>query len=89
MQNLKKRTKIWKQKVINHNKTLKIVIAFLIGILCCIFIITYNMDYSIFTDYREKIIDEYEDWQIKLDKKETELKEREETLLEKEANVDK
>lgn len=58
----------------------KIIIAVLSAIIVLILIITYKTPYSIFTNYENKIIDKYEDWEKELSEREDNIKEQEKKL---------
>ncbi len=62
------------------NKTKKIIIAFLILIIVGMLTVSQLTPYSIFTDYEEKIINQYEAWEKELKEREAALTEREEAL---------
>ncbi|MEG2440332.1 MAG: hypothetical protein RSB37_02370, partial [Acetivibrio sp.] len=57
--------------------TLKIVLVFLVIMIVGMFAVAQFTPYTIFTNYETKIINQYEDWQNRLEEKEAELNERE------------
>ena len=61
----------------------KIVIAFLLCTIIGMLVTAQLTPYSLFTNYEEKIVDKYENWQAQLEQKERELDQREQALIEK------
>ncbi|MFA9466874.1 MAG: hypothetical protein ACERKN_21680 [Velocimicrobium sp.] len=62
----------------------KIVIIFLTCIIIGMFLVAQLTPYSIFTNYEDKIVNKYENWQQELEQKEADLDKREAALIEKE-----
>ncbi len=62
----------------------KIVIGFLVCIIIGMLLVAQFTPYSIFTNYEDKIVNKYENWQKDLEQKQTELDQREKDLLDKE-----
>lgn len=62
----------------------RIIIGFLICIIMGMLLVAQFTPYSIFTNYEEKIIDKYENWQVELEQREAQLNQREQAILEKE-----
>lgn len=58
----------------------KIIIAVLSAIIVLMMAITYKTPYSIFTNYENKIIDKYEQWESELSQREEKIKEQEKKL---------
>jgi len=62
----------------------KIVIGFLVCIIIGMLLVAQFTPYSIFTNYEDKIVNKYENWQNDLEQKQIELEQREKNLLDKE-----
>jgi len=62
----------------------KIVIGFLVCIIIGMLVAAQFTPYSLFTNYEDKIINKYENWQKDLEQKEAQLEQREQALLDKE-----
>ena len=62
----------------------KIVIGFLVCIIIGMLVAAQFTPYSLFTNYEDKIVNKYENWQKDLEQKEAELEQREQALLDKE-----
>lgn len=63
--------------------SLKVAIFFLVGIIAAMFAVAQLTPYTLFSNYEEKIVNQYEDWQERLETKEAELNEKEEQLKDK------
>lgn len=59
------------------NRIKKIIIAFLVFIIAGMLGVSYFTPYTIFTDYEEKIKNEYSAWEQELEEREAALKEKE------------
>ncbi len=59
---------------------MRIMIAFMAIIIIGMIVIAQMTPYSLFTNYEEKIVDQYQNWQVQLEQKEAELNERENAL---------
>lgn len=62
------------------NRVKKIIIAFLLLIIIGILTVSQLTPYSIFTDYENKIINQYEEWEKELEEREAAVTERENAL---------
>lgn len=68
------------EKYQSSNKIKNIVIAFLVFIIAGMLIISQITPYSIFSDYENKIINQYEEWEKELEAREAAVTERENAL---------
>lgn len=68
------------EQVERKHKNLKVVNAFLIGILVVMFYISSKSDYSFIGDYETKILDKYATWEEELTQRESAIREKEAEL---------
>lgn len=68
------------EKYQSSNKIKNIIIAFLVFIIAGMLIISQITPYSIFSDYENKIINQYEEWEKELEAREAAVTERENAL---------
>ncbi len=68
------------EKSQSSNKLKNIVIAFLIFIIGGMLVISQITPYSLFSDYENKIINRYEEWEMELEAREAAVTERENAL---------
>ena len=67
-----------KYKISSRNKN--IIIAFLVFIIAGMLVISQLTPYSVFSDYENKIINQYEEWEKELEAREAAVTERENAL---------
>lgn len=68
------------EKEKNGKLSMKIIIGFLVFIIVGMLAVARFTPYSIFTNYEDKIVNKYSQWQEELEAKEAELNKREEDL---------
>lgn len=64
----------------NSNKLKNMIIGFLLFIIVGLFAISWATPYTVFTDYENKIINQYEEWEKELEAREAAVTERENAL---------